>query len=103
MTLSRVQSLRKVSILTVIAAVALLAFGSRLPKMRVAVLDVAFLSFPFVLWDDIWPRQARKQALEDMIAVQSPEPTLKLKLARGEITQEQFERMIVQLQERPLR
>ncbi len=103
MSLSRVQSLRKVSILTVIAAVAILVAGSRLPKLWVAVLVVAFLSLPFVLWDYIWPRQARKQALEDMIAVQSPEAMLKLRLASGEITQEQFEKMIVQLQEQPPR
>ncbi len=93
--------MRKVSILTVIAAVALLVAGSRLPKLWVAVLVVAFLSFPFILWNYVWPRQARRQALEDMIAVHSPEAMLKLKLANGEITQEQFDRMIVQLQETP--
>ncbi len=93
--------MRKVSILTVIAAVALLVAGNRLPKLWVAVLVVAFLSFPFALWNYVWPRRARKQALEDMIAVNSPEAMLKLRLAKGEITQEQFDKMIVQLQEQP--
>ncbi len=103
MSLSRVQSLRKVSILTVIAAVALLVAGNRLPKLWVTVLVVVFLSFPFVLWNYIWPRQARKQALEDVIAVDSAEAMLKLKLAKGEITREQFDKMIVQLQEQSSR
>lgn len=62
--------MRKVSTLAFIATVAL-PLAEAPETIGFGVLVIAILSFPFLLWDYICPRQTRKQALEDMFAVQS--------------------------------
>ena len=92
MSLSKVPNLRRLVLISVFGTVTLLMAGVALPGWQFLIVAGAavLLSLPFVFWSNLWPRKARKGALERIRGIEF----LWEIYSRGEITKADFDRLM---------
>lgn len=101
MSLTRVPQMRKVSVLSIIGTVAFLMFAASIPQLRIplAVLAIAINSLPYIFLA-LWSRRGRRSIYRDIWVRELTPEAVRKWYAAGRITEEEYERMMRNLESR---